>query len=73
MLFVVNSFVLLHLTTLFGFISATINTTMMPSYANIVDITLVLLQITIIFGFICATINIAVVPNYANIVSMHLV
>ena len=71
MLFVVNSFVLLHLTTLFGFISATINTTMMPSYANIVDITLVLLQITIIFGFICATINIAMAPNNANIMLIY--
>ena len=61
------------MTTLFGFICATINTAMVPSYANIVFEHLVLLQITTIFGFIFATINTAMVPSYANIVDMHLV
>ena len=63
----------LQVTTLFGFICATINTAMVPSDANIVDHTLVFLQGTTLFGFICATINIAVVPNNANIVFEHLV
>ena len=73
MLFVFNSFVLLQITILLGFIFATINTTMVPNYANIVDITLVSLQMRTIFGFVCATLNIAMVPGDANIVNMHLV
>ena len=64
---------LLQITTMFGFICATINIAMVPNYANIVDIHLVLLQATTQFGFICATINTTMVPNYANIVNMHLV
>ena len=42
-LFVFNSFVLLQVTTLSGFIFATINTTMVPNYANIMLICHVLL------------------------------
>ena len=68
-----NSFVLLQVTTLSGFIFATINTTMVPNYANIVDIHLVFLQGTTVFGFIFATINVTMVPNYANIMDIHLV
>ena len=66
-------FVLLQMTTLFGFIFATINAAMVPSYANIVDSHLVLLQGTTLFGFICATFYIAMVPNNANIVDITLV
>ena len=65
--------VLLHATTLFGFIWATINTTMVPSDANIVDIHLVFLQGTTLFGFICATINTTMVPSDTNIVNITLV
>ena len=70
MLFVVSSFVLLQVTTLFGFICATLNITIVPSDVNIVDHTLVLLQATTLFGFICATINTTMVPNYSNIILM---
>ena len=66
-------FVLLQGTTPFGFIFATVNAAMVPSYANIVDMHLVLLQVTTLFGFKCATLNIAMVPSYANIMDMHLV
>ena len=69
----VYSFVLLHLTTLFGFISATINTAMVPSDTNIVDMHLVFLQVAITFGFMCATINTTMMPSDANIVDIHLV
>ena len=48
--------------TPFGFIFATINTTMVPNYANIVNIHLVFLQVASLFGFIFATINVAMVP-----------
>ena len=54
-------------TTLFGFICATINIAMVPSYAYIVDINLVLPQVTTLFGFIFATINTTMMPNYSNI------
>ena len=64
---------LLQVTAIFGFKCAIINTAMVPSYANIVDMHLVPLQVTTLFGFECATINIAIVPNNANIVDMHLV
>ena len=57
----------LQVASLFGFKRATINTTMMPSYSNIVNITLVLLQVTTLFGFKITTSNIAMVPNYSNI------
>ena len=63
----------LQAVSLFGFISATINTTMVPSDTNIMDIHLVSLKMTTIFGFECAPLNIAMVPNYANIMDMHLV
>ena len=69
----VNSLVFLQVATIFGFVCATINAAMVPSYANIVDITLVFIQVATIFGFICATINTTMVPNYSNIVNMHLV
>ena len=46
---------------------------MVPSDANIVDITLVSLQVTTLFGFIRAITNTTMVPNYANIVDSHLV
>ena len=65
--------VLLQLTIPLGFICATVNTTMVPNYAYIVDITLVSLKMTTMFGFECATLNIAMVPNYANIVNITLV
>ena len=64
---------LLQGTTQFGFILATLNITMMPSYANIVFEHLVLLQMTTVFGFISASVDAAMVPSYANIVNMHLV
>ena len=67
------SLVLVQVTSVFGFIFATINTAMVPNYANIVDMHLVLLQVTTLFGFECATINIAMVPNYSNIVNITLV
>ena len=68
-----SSLVLLQVTTMFGFICATINTTMVPSDANIVDIHLVSIQGTTLFGFIFATINTTMVPNNVNIVDIHLV
>ena len=58
---------LLQITTLFGFIRATINITMVPNNANIVNITLVFLQGTTLFGFIFASVDVAMVPNYSNI------
>ena len=57
----------------FEFMRTTINTTMVPSYANIVDKHLVFLQVTTMFGFICATVNTTMVPSYVNIVDIHLV
>ena len=68
-----SSLVLLQVTTMFGFICATINTTMVPSDANIVDIHLVSIQGTTLFGSIFATINTTMVPNNVNIVDIHLV
>ena len=64
---------LLQMTTIFGFIFATINTAMVPNYANIVDIHLVLLQVTTPFGFIRAITNTAMVPNNADTVDHTLV
>ena len=63
----------LQVTSLFGFICATSNITMVPNYANIVDIHLVLLQGTTMFGFIFATVNTTMMPSDTNIVDMHLV
>ena len=64
---------LLQVTAIFGFKCAIINTAMVPSYANIVDIHRVLLQGTTLFGFIRATINTAMMPSDTNVVDMHLV